>query len=83
MKADYHDKPLNSEPIVDELGDVLWYIANACDVLGVSLEYVAACNVTKLRQRHGETYNPAHYASGKTRTAAELAGLVLGSNPLE
>lgn len=62
MKAEYHDKPLDSVAILDELGDVLWYVANACDQLGVTLESVAEANVAKLRSRHGESYNPAHYA---------------------
>lgn len=55
----------------------------AWDAVAVWLESVAYTNVLKLRARHGETYNPAHYAPGKTRTAGELAGLVLGSNPGE
>jgi NTP pyrophosphatase (non-canonical NTP hydrolase) len=62
LKHIYHDKPLDTDAIVDELGDVLWYVANAASMLGVTLEVVAEGNVAKLRQRHGETYNPAHYA---------------------
>ena len=65
LKHKYHNKPLNTTAIVDELGDVLWYLANAAQMLGVSLEYVAACNVDKLRARHGETYNPAFYGNGE------------------
>ncbi len=76
LKATYHGKPLDTDAIIDELGDVLWYLTNAASMLGVSLEAVAKLNIDKLRQRHGETYNPAHYAPGKTRTAVELAGLV-------
>ena len=35
----------------DELGDVLWYIANTCSVLGVTLSEVAYENIKKIRRR--------------------------------
>jgi NTP pyrophosphatase (non-canonical NTP hydrolase) len=34
-----------------ELGDVLWYLAELCTQLGLSLEVVAAMNIEKLRGR--------------------------------
>lgn len=34
-----------------ELGDVLWYLAELCTQLGVSLEDVATANLDKLRGR--------------------------------
>jgi NTP pyrophosphatase (non-canonical NTP hydrolase) len=34
-----------------ELGDVLWYMAELCTQLGISLEDVAARNIEKLRGR--------------------------------
>jgi len=34
-----------------ELGDVLWYLAELCTRLGISLEDVAAANLEKLRGR--------------------------------
>lgn len=35
----------------DELGDVLWYLANICDLLGITLEDVADHNISKLLSR--------------------------------
>jgi len=37
--------------IQDEVGDVLWYVAEVCSSLGLSLEAVAAANLEKLAER--------------------------------
>ena len=43
-----------------ELGDVLWYVANLADDLGLSMQTIATKNIDKLRDRqrrnvlHGE-----------------------------
>ena len=34
-----------------ELGDVLWYIANICSELNLTMEEVAECNIEKLASR--------------------------------
>ncbi len=50
-----HD--LNSDDLIKELGDVLWYIAETASGLGVSLEEVAQRNLDKLHKRyHGNTF---------------------------
>ncbi len=37
--------------LVDELGDVLWYLSAICAELDTTLEYVAFCNIRKLESR--------------------------------
>ena len=43
---------LDTEKLIDELGDVLWYIAQTAAGLGVDMEEIAQHNVTKLRARY-------------------------------
>ena len=42
----------NREHLIIELGDAIWYIANACMALDISFEDVVARNVTKLEKRY-------------------------------
>ncbi len=45
-----HD--LDVSGLIEEMGDVLWYLSEMADYLGVSLDDVAAGNVKKLRIRY-------------------------------
>jgi len=60
-KQTYHDKPYDGADMIEELGDCMWYLALAAHKLGVTLDDIAAANIDKLRARHGDTYNAAHY----------------------
>ena len=42
----------NRQHLIIELGDVIWYAANACMALGISFEDVVARNVNKLEKRY-------------------------------
>ena len=44
----------NREHLIIELGDVMWYVAQACKALDVSFDDVIAGNVKKLGKRYPE-----------------------------
>jgi NTP pyrophosphatase (non-canonical NTP hydrolase) len=60
-KEEYHHKMYTREQMIDELGDVQWYLGLAAHELGTTLDAIAAANIAKLRARHGDSYNAAHY----------------------
>ena len=54
-KMVFQGKPWNDdnrEHLIIELGDVLWYVAQACMALEVSFDDVVATNVEKLKKRY-------------------------------
>tara|TARA_B100001250_G_scaffold160049_1_gene137483 strand:- start:433 stop:837 length:405 start_codon:yes stop_codon:yes gene_type:complete len=54
-KMVFQGKPWNDanrEHLIIELGDVMWYVAQACMALGVSFEDVVRGNVKKLEKRY-------------------------------
>ena len=54
-KMIFQGKPLddhNKEHLIIELGDLMWYVAQACMALGVSFDEVVARNVKKLEARY-------------------------------
>lgn len=51
-----YNKPLDRGNAIEELGDLMWFIALACETLGVDMGEVAQQNVDKLRLRYPEKY---------------------------
>jgi NTP pyrophosphatase (non-canonical NTP hydrolase) len=49
---------LDRDHIVEELGDVMWYIAETASALNVTLEDVARYNIEKLRARYPDGFDP-------------------------
>ena len=47
-------KRISRDNFVDELGDVLWYLAACCETQGTSLEEIWEHNLSKLKERYGE-----------------------------
>lgn len=56
-KAVFHRHPLDSAKLRKEIGDVCWYLAGVCTVLGVNLEDVMAENIAKLKARYPEGWD--------------------------
>ena len=50
-----HD--LNREKLVDELGDVAWYLAETAHALGVGLEDILIHNIEKLKKRYPDGFS--------------------------
>jgi NTP pyrophosphatase (non-canonical NTP hydrolase) len=55
-KSLIYNRPVDTENLQEELGDMLWYIALAAASLGVSLDKIAADNIAKLQKRYPEKY---------------------------
>jgi NTP pyrophosphatase (non-canonical NTP hydrolase) len=67
-KIFFQGKPLNEENIFHlkrELGDIIWYWANACNALGLDPNEVLAENVHKLESRYPKGHFDAHYSENR------------------
>ncbi|MFZ9204300.1 MAG: nucleoside triphosphate pyrophosphohydrolase family protein [Candidatus Nanopelagicaceae bacterium] len=55
----------NREHLIIELGDVMWYVAQATQALGISMEEVLDNNITKLSKRYPEGTFDAYYSENR------------------
>lgn len=51
-----HGKLLDINHMSEELGDVMWYVANLCNVFNLDLQKVIEQNSEKLRGRYPKMY---------------------------
>ncbi len=63
-KMVFQGKPWNEdnrEHLIIELGDIMWYVAQATQALGISFDEVIETNVNKLKKRYpGGEFNVHH-----------------------
>jgi len=67
-KMVFQGKPWNDdnrEHLIIELGDVMWYVAQATKSLGVTMEEVLDRNITKLSKRYPEGTFDAYYSENR------------------
>ncbi len=56
-KLTAHGHDISPEILADELGDVMWYVAEAATAIGIPLGEIAKTNVDKLRKRYPEGFS--------------------------
>lgn len=91
-----YNKPLNpeirkegeqtlEENMIEELGDSLWFIALACEVLGTSMGAVMRANIEKLAKRYPDKYSDeaaiARADKGEEVNVKQAINELRGTNP--
>lgn len=56
-KTEFQGHNFDPAKLLDELGDVLWYVAQTTTGLGVTLEAVAQHNIDKLKARYPDGFD--------------------------
>jgi len=67
-KMVFQGKPWNNdnrEHLIIELGDVMWYVAQACIALDISFDEVIEGNVKKLEKRYPGGSFDVHYSENR------------------
>jgi NTP pyrophosphatase (non-canonical NTP hydrolase) len=57
-KALFQGHEMDEQKVLEEMGDVLWYLAVGADDMGYSLSYIATQNIGKLRERYPDGFDP-------------------------
>lgn len=52
----FYGRPVDEVNLEEELGDLMWYIAEAANALGVDLGKLMAMNIEKLRARYPDKF---------------------------
>jgi len=67
-KIVFQGKPVNEDNLFHlkrELGDIMWYVAQACMGLDISLDEVLAMNVEKLSARYPDGTFDVHFSENR------------------
>lgn len=67
----YYGQGLDATNVLEEIGDCLWYLAQACNVLEADMGDVMQSNIDKLRKRYPDKYTNEHAAEKNRDRVAE------------
>lgn len=56
-KVVYHNKPMDRQALIKELGDVCYYLETVMMAIGTDIEQVKAANIEKLRVRYPDGFS--------------------------
>lgn len=56
-KSMFQEHNLDILKVEEEIGDLMWYIANLCNVLNLNLENVLQENIDKLKKRYPDGFD--------------------------
>lgn len=65
-KLTAHGHNIPNEELAEELGDVMWYVAEAATACGLTLDEIAAMNIDKLQSRYPEGFSEEASRNRKT-----------------
>jgi NTP pyrophosphatase (non-canonical NTP hydrolase) len=51
-----YGKELDLQNVIEEMGDLMWFIALMCHSMGITMDYVAVRNIEKLYARYPEKF---------------------------
>lgn len=80
QKTVYYGKPFNPAAFKEELGDVLWYVALACNAAGFSMEDLFRENLAKLAARYPDKYTDHNAADENRDREAEARAAQTAAN---
>ena len=57
LQKEYQGHPVDRNHLLKELGDLMWFVAEACTALDASLDDVMRMNIDKLKARFPEGFS--------------------------
>lgn len=68
----FYGKELDRVNLKEEMGDLFWYLAIACDELEVEFEPLMETNIAKLKARYGEKFSEVKAEKRDLSTEREI-----------
>lgn len=79
-KYRYYGKEYDRDNAVEELGDIMWYVAVACEVLGTTIDKVQDINIEKLKKRYEKGFSEGSAINRNSSVERELIEYMLNTN---
>lgn len=72
----YQGHTVDYDELIKEMGDLMWFMCELCDCIGIELEDVCRLNIEKLKKRYPEGFDEEKSRSRyKTTTLDEIKSI--------